>query len=625
MFPRSTQTPAGSSEPSASQGIGTPASRRIRSQREALSNSQYGPVAVKAYIDLLPKASSGNAFGPVGKSILDADEAEPTPAPLPGDHPDATIRSPDNPFRTLRQVRLYNAFKASGPAGVAHFLYEECQAEKAAGVHKSSTWDIIIQDGNNGNQYVTLLLSMLPEVVIESLIKGTLNYDMRQNQKVRHYVNVYMGSSGYPGIYLYTIVYPAVSIFAPGVSVNGGRWLSTNQISSLLDKYTAYIEDTDQVTNDAVDAMFGGYVERKWADNDRKRSTGKAWIAEIRRQYCQNMDPTALDTPHVSTPFEIGWSKCVQTRIPRHAENSSTTYIFGFNNAITRLSGNKGGFDFTSPPFSAALFPVWKKDKDLANVAEILGSLLTGSYWYHGGYNCTYAGTFNVTLDEDDIGWDRAKSNAQDRLRYCQAPDLLVSHAVDLEENIETYRRRHQDREELDALKEELRKGKDGLRTSEAKLESWAHELRHGFQRREAAAKDHYAALDARSTPGERGEPMGTWMSHVSKLTESSNRVKEEFDRRARIPYAKLKPLAYRPGPLAVVQPLTEEEQAKVEVADKRLASCIPEAIKRIMAQRDAKKKASEVPTAAASQEEGSSQQQVSPSRTEPLEESPEL
>ncbi|KAI4180985.1 MAG: hypothetical protein L6R41_006895 [Letrouitia leprolyta] len=604
MLPRSTRTPAppGSSQPSSTPG--TPASQRIRQRRENLSHSQYAPVAVKAFIDLLPKAASGKAVGPIGKSILDDKDVEPAPTRLPGDYPDLTLRRPSNPFHTRRQVKLYNALQACGRAGVAHVLYEECKKEKADKIHKSATWDTFIEDSTNGNEYVTLLLSMLPKAVIGSLIKGTWNYNIRHDMEVKRYLS-FMKPASLPGIYLNTIAHPSMTMPGQATNTEPGLWFSTNQINSLLDKYTAYIDDTDKATNDAIDQMFIGNTDRKWAQNDRQREKGKAWIKEIRRQYCDKIESTEMDEPHFRAPIEIGWSRDVRKRLQQHSENSSTTYIFGFNNAVTRLPRIKGGFGFVGQPITAVLFPVWKKDDDLANIAEILGSLLTGSYWYHGGYNCTFAGTFSINLDEGDPRWDAARKNAQDRLRFCQGPDSLVSEATDLQELLESYRSRDQDREQLDELKESLRRANHDNDKAKDKTRKQGGLLREAYEDLELYKQKYYAVMDSRATT--RGEQqIGTFFSSIEKNIESSDRVDEDYERRAELPYARLRPSTYQSGPKVTIQSLSAEEQAQIGNRITKQASQSGEAYANLLARREARKLAKGVSATAAGPSKGS-------------------
>ncbi|KAL8982065.1 MAG: hypothetical protein Q9205_003323 [Flavoplaca limonia] len=205
-----------------------------------------------------------------------------------------------------------------------------------------------------------------------------------------------------------------------------GKWLSANNVPSLLVKYNDYLTGADPALQKKVDSVFGAST-----GSISTIEIGKMWIRATRARFCDGVQPNDEDQPHISAPFEVGWSKDVKRRIPEHKKNTGTTSIFGFNNALTRLSLAQGGFGFPSDPFSGVSFPLWADNRELARVGEILGSLLVSSYWFHGGYNSTWAGTF-VMPSGEDINWDAAereaparRTGAQERLqgRYKEFTD----------------------------------------------------------------------------------------------------------------------------------------------------------------------------------------------------------
>ncbi|KAL8905367.1 MAG: hypothetical protein Q9207_002678 [Kuettlingeria erythrocarpa] len=438
---------------SASQSLDPPASsQKTYSQRQDLANnSRYFPVATQARNDLARRLAPPPSRDPNRVSILD--EVEPTPAP-PSFVPDCNDPSPKNPFRTLRQVEMYNAFMAAGPMGIARFLYEEAEAQLKKGPSKH--WSRVYDDCDERRWHIPFLLYTLSDAVIESCIKSTLAYDIENTPEVRRFYQRYMKVSGYPAIYSNMITYPKVSI--AGTHPHAGTWFTPRELEKVLDAYLGYIDDTNPILNDAIDGMFGGRPgSRPWAKNPRQQKIGKEWIEEARKQYIDNVDPKDMDTHHVKCPMEVGWAHNVQERMPQHAENSSTTYIFGFINAFTRLPTTKGGFGFNWRPQGSVLFPIYTSNTDLAAVAEILGSLLSGTYWYHGGLNATEAGTAHVDLYKNRDGWKRARADAAHRLDFCQAPDALILRMADLSDCLDAYRLQEQDRKELQDLKDELR------------------------------------------------------------------------------------------------------------------------------------------------------------------------
>ncbi|KAI4264920.1 MAG: hypothetical protein L6R35_007273, partial [Caloplaca aegaea] len=489
--------------------------------RQSLQGSPYPLVALRAQLSMVTRPSQ-KPHDDKKWSILDSVEPQPNP---PSFTPDCTDPSPDNPFRTIRQVRLFNCFRAVGRSGIARYLYDECKIEADNPKRNWASWGKILKDREDFEHNVELLLSMLPDAVIVSLIKGTFAYDIEHDSKVHYYYTKFMGSSGHPGIYLNIIAYPRVAI---GPQTHPGRWLSPRQVSTLCDAYLAYIDNTDPALNDAVDEQFGGTAgSRRWAENDRQITVGKAWIEEVRKQYCDNIAPNDMDKHHVKAPTEIGWALDVKNRIPQHAENSSTTPIFGYNNAFTRLPINKRGFGFTWQPRSAMLFPVWRRDQLTAEVGEILGTLLTGSYWYLGGYNGFSAGGMkNHEEDRKEERWTAAKHNARLRLIHCQAPDELIRQYADLAENLQSLKAWDKDRQSLEGLKKELRDEKARTPTLVARREK--SEAKY----REVLAENSKIQDDRLQNITTRDPEFGEGLRRLKERILSSNRVDEEYRRR---------------------------------------------------------------------------------------------
>ncbi|KAL8646125.1 MAG: hypothetical protein Q9226_007008 [Calogaya cf. arnoldii] len=231
--------------PSQPSGSERPApSENWRTQREELaSSSQYPAVSSAAMIDLLPKRSTTKAYDLKAPSIVN--QKPPPPLALEKG-PSIDDKSPRNPLRLNRKVRMLNIFRLCGPTGLASFLYRECQVLND-GEHPHASWQTMINDRKSGNEYVTRLLSTLSPEVTESLIKGTLVQDIQTVPEVKEFWGAHMRMGDYPGIYFNTIVTNKITVSTRGQQpiTNAGRYLSTNDIKSLLDKYTAYIDGSD--------------------------------------------------------------------------------------------------------------------------------------------------------------------------------------------------------------------------------------------------------------------------------------------------------------------------------------------------------------------------------------------
>ncbi|KAL9640563.1 MAG: hypothetical protein Q9204_000658 [Flavoplaca sp. TL-2023a] len=529
-------------------------------RRELAESSPYISVATKALIDLVPKSSYNQFHDPNEPSNLDATD-EPT-ATLIVNPPDASDASPENPFRSSRQVELFNVLEACGPAGVAHFLYEECEELKRSGeTHKSL--DDMLADRDNDTRYVILLLSMLPIPVIGSLIKGTLMYDRIHDPAVRAFFSLYMkNAQQIPGIYMNMIRIPEMDL--SGTLQDAGRWLSPEQVNHVLDKYTDYLGGTDPAFSKEVDRCFFGQVENepRYAANARARKIGREWIQATRKMYCDNVDHEEKDIPHMSGPSEIGWSRNLKNRIPEHSDNASTTYIFGFNNVITRLPVSKGGLGFTSAPVGVTIFPIWEKNNDLACIGEIVASALTDSLWKSGGFNCTPAGGFGIEPKTSPINWDDAQSHAMHRLQYCQAPDQLQLAALELADDMQRDQSIPQDEADLEEEKKGLQDANIRLGPARQHLEDIKAQLQARGKEFKNHLEERYEKLDARTDLPE--EVKRRWRAHkrLTEASQTSTRMQEQYQKE-RLSTVTNMPL--RVGPAAVKQPLDDEERAKVE------------------------------------------------------------
>ncbi|KAL8898422.1 MAG: hypothetical protein Q9192_002094 [Flavoplaca navasiana] len=508
-----------------------PASSFEKDREDLASSSQYPHVSGQAYIDLLPNKTARKRLDPTEESILDA--AMPSPIPLKP-KPDLTDRSPDNPFRHSRQVGMINSLRLCGPTGLAQYLYTECRKYCSDVNTAHNTWNIMLDDQTNNTQYATLLLSMLPQVVIESLIKGTLMNDVGTNSDVKKYYRAFMRHAGeYPGIYFNTLGTSDFKMTGAGVPrLHPGKWLSTDQIESLLTKFTDYIDGTDPAFQATVDSVFGAPAASagtaaRYAENQRQVQTSKSWIDVVRTRFCDRVPSSEKHRPHISAPFEVGWSRNVQRRIPQHKKNAGTTPIFGFNNAITRLPVAKGGFGFPSDPFSGVLFPIWEDNKELARVGEILGSMLVGSYWFQGGYNSTWAGTLSLSPG-DDIDWELARKHALDRLQHCEAPDALILQAQRCSNKLNVHLSLVHKDSEVDALKASLRSAKEAMQQQEGKAQARQEQLRRKYQEFESIRDARFNAVA--TNPGISGEDKEAiqLFKETEDNSEYSGKIQEE-------------------------------------------------------------------------------------------------
>ncbi|KAI4239875.1 MAG: hypothetical protein L6R40_005427 [Gallowayella cf. fulva] len=554
---------------------------------ELIISSPYPAVVARAYVDLMPKASEGKRYDPRGPSIL---QSVPPPPNALRDMPSTADRSPENPFRDQRKIRMLNALEATGPTGLAKCLYDECEEIKKKGQYPSITWDIMLRDRDTERKAVSLLLSLLPVEVTKSLIKGTLAQDVYMTPEVNTFYKAYMAPGDFPGIYANVLVKEKISMTSTRPRTEAGKYLSANQIDSLCTKYTSYIDDTDPAFRDAIDSAFNQRLQGagpRWASNDRQRQTGRTWIKKAKGLYCHNVAPQDKDRPHLSAPFEVGWSQNVRTRLLEHRDNGSTTNIFAFNNAITRLSLTKGGLDSTNPPFTVVLFPIWEHDEHLANVGEILGSMLVGSYWFQGGFNCTYAGTFSLgPLQGSSANYEIAKDRVQRMIDHTMLPDALLKDSVDLRKKLQSYKSAAKSRQDLEDLKNRLRAAEETSKKVDEEYEGLKKRLQEVSKRAKAVKEKCLERWEAREDLTDDERKVGATLKRVDEDFDSSIRVQQES---RRLITSNRTGFPARPGPAAIVQPLSAEENAEVQARAAKLRANAEREWEEYVKRRDAR------------------------------------
>ena len=346
--------------------------------------------------------------------------------PIEHFHPDA---HPEDPFRTQHQRRMMDAFIAHRRWGLRGEIVEEARRRwnSLGNGSKKNSWYAIIEDEeDNDTCYTFQLLMQLPDCIIKSLIRNTLAYDYAKDKDVREFVNRHMKTHNpYAGIYVNipTRAPPPGSLAFSGTT-GGSEFLSSDEVERLIERVERYVANkpADHAENTKVDYSFK--APKTVPEPSKRRFSPEnprwqEWLNELRGIYCRNVPTTERSTPFRRCPMEVGWSQNIPKRLKDHIENSSTTAIFGVVNAMTRQPTTQDGFGFPEP-WQLALFAVWKRDAQLARVAEVVGSILCSSYWCYGGLNMTEAGYSTITdrtPDFEDILWEESIREAWKRIQ----------------------------------------------------------------------------------------------------------------------------------------------------------------------------------------------------------------
>ena len=332
--------------------------------------------------------------------------------------PVAATPNPDDPIQTAFQRTMLDEFEAEGRWGLVCAVYAEARRRYMATYAK--TWTYLIEDYERGNHYMFQLACMLPDEVIVSLIRNTLPSDYASNSSkaLRSFVDHEMNpSSAYTGIYLNITTRAGRFGYGPGQMQQGtpktmGKWLSSNEVAQMLDKVKKYKDNkpADERDNTLIDNQLlmnppptipTSKRRFKWEKGERI----ERWMAEMRRQYCTNIAPADADKFFLRCPSEVGFANDIPKRLEEHRNNAKTTPIFGLVNAITRVPAHRNGPGFPDP-WGVVLWPLWKEDLALSQVAEAFGHVLCSSYWYDGGFNFHEAGY--STFSSSTATWEKA-------------------------------------------------------------------------------------------------------------------------------------------------------------------------------------------------------------------------
>ena len=272
-------------------------------------------------------------------------------------------------------------------------IYEE--ARSRASDHTS--WNLLAEDEGK-ELHVYQLLNGLPDHIIASLIRNTIAFDYQNDLDVRRFVNSNMmprEMQPMAGVYINIARRSKIGLVPNSKDQQAGKWLSSNQIRSLIDKVKIYVankQDSNSIaSNNAIDSALGRFNPSTTASGRRftlppdSTSTNRVneWLQILEDQYCTNISQSDADIPFQRCPTEVGWAQDINSRLKAHVNNNSTTPLFGSVNAISSQSIADGGAAFPSP-MQSILFPIWKDDTTLKTLVEFWGrffALLIGSTW----------------------------------------------------------------------------------------------------------------------------------------------------------------------------------------------------------------------------------------------------
>lgn len=219
------------------------------------------------------------------------------------------------------------------------------------------------------------LLQVLPDPVIESLIKGTLPYDYRTSLDMdfRRFIDREMALTSTPGIYLNI---PSWGVKKEGKGLSRADWnVALKQIGDYLEDDPAHADQ-----NAEIDNYFNSGTakdDRRFGRSARAKRIAKEWLQAIERMYLVSYGG---DESCIRCPAECGWGGNMLSRASIHSVNAGTLYLFAVYDAVTQRIG-------FPKPMQLSIFPLWKNDQKLISFAKAAGHILCSTLWFEGGLN----------------------------------------------------------------------------------------------------------------------------------------------------------------------------------------------------------------------------------------------
>lgn len=309
--------------------------------------------------------------------------------------------------------------------GLEQYIVQEARNQISSRATAPSSYEMVVEDYDNGTHHVYELLCLLPPAVIRSLIANTLPFDIIHDPDVKRFFDAHMAikkADPCAGVYVQWMSHAPGTVMSHAGADKEGKFLSANQVAQMLGLVEGYLDNkpTSQAVNDGIDRAFNpkwhSSMERARTISDDALPKARDWVRIVRQQYCTGIDPAKMDSAFLRVPMEVGWAQDIAKRIKGHNSAGDTPPLLYLINAIRQTVSQ--GLSFIKQ--EAFLFPVpFEEDTPLYKIAEILGSILCSSYHFHGGYNTDLGGKFDApTYGEDHSVWCNSEAAYLSRLKW---------------------------------------------------------------------------------------------------------------------------------------------------------------------------------------------------------------
>ena len=172
----------------------------------------------------------------------------PSPKPLPAITRLPVRPLPDEPIMTRLQRGMLDSFRAYGRLGLVECIYEEAK-ERKSGIG-GKYWDFLKEDWQTDCSMLQLSM-LLPDAVLESLIRKSFASDCWKDSEIRQFASQYMNLElPCAGIYVNILTNSPKSFEFKRLSiasnVESGKWLTSDQVKTVLQKVKIYVVNKSQ-------------------------------------------------------------------------------------------------------------------------------------------------------------------------------------------------------------------------------------------------------------------------------------------------------------------------------------------------------------------------------------------
>ena len=386
------------------------------------------------------------------------------------------------------------------------------------------SWNLIVNDVEEGRLDMFILLYSLPDFIIEPMIRGCFPFSLYRDPQVWDFCSeelscvARIGQKTYAGAYVQflcqttqehgnTVTVLPVGSAAVDIMPNAGKFLNSVQVRSLADIVLAYGGNAakDHAVARSVHSLIR--LEPRSARAAAADGTWRLWqctgwtvLGEKLKELYVNASEESKEVVHTRVPMEVGNTVNIARRLKEHRTTDSLCNpgLALFRTILGKhMIEPRPELEFALHGY--ALFYVWRYDEDLLNLSEAVGTLLLCSMFGDGGLNPKPPGTnkldrANATVGPRSTCW----ANGEEKTFKCEArqiPRRIGSNEAIMDRRLTLYERHAhcaQDEARCDELEQQLGDVKEENRLLRQELQATKErieELQAKLSEKQAARK----------------------------------------------------------------------------------------------------------------------------------------